>query len=182
MLKSKYPHAKVLPKRFHLNGNFLRLCLRSQKLQYLKSADTKGLLHEWISNLAETFLIRTPSEWNRTSCRVEVFITGILSLRHQKGKCFWNTSNNEFSLFSQRMRQPFILVLTFVSVDKISVIILLVLNKIKFWQYKNEITEFSSIVFKAGRRGKFMLAYNKTVLFRVVSWSWHLKTFELWSK
>ena len=64
------------------------------------------------------------------------------------------------------MRQPFILVLTFASVDKISVLVLLVLNKIKFWQYKNEMTEFSSIVFKAGRRGKFILAYNETALFK----------------
>ena len=85
-------------------------------------------------------------------------------------------------VYFHRKRQPFILVLTFVSVDKISVLVLSVLNKIKFWQYKDEMTEFSSIVFKAGRRGKFILAYNKTVLFRVVGWSLHLKTFELWSK
>ena len=63
------------------------------------------------------------------------------------------------------MRQPFILVLTFASVDKISVLVLLVLNKIKFWQYKNEMTEFSSIVFEAGRRGNLILAYNNTALF-----------------
>ena len=63
------------------------------------------------------------------------------------------------------MRQPFILVLKFASVDKISVLVLLVLNKIKFWQYKNEMTEFSPIVFKAGRRGKLILAYNNAALF-----------------
>ena len=33
----------------------------------------------------DTFLTWTPSEWNRTS-KVEVFIIGILSLRHQKAE------------------------------------------------------------------------------------------------